>query len=171
MKRILMVTLSMSMAIAAFAQRGSGQRGFGGAPPAGTFERGQRGDPSTALKNALNLTDAQVASVQSLMQTRQERAKAIFDEMQTKQQAVDTALNATSPDPSTVGNAMIALQATRKKLDAERDWFLGELKKLLTADQQATLDKLIADGKPIPGLMGPGFGGPRGGRGPRPGGL
>src|SRR5690242_12958748 len=122
MKRILMLTLSMSMAIAAFAQRGSGQRGFGGAPPAGTFERGQRGDGTAALKNALNLTDAQVSSIQALMQTRQERSKAIFDEMQTRQQAVDTALNQTSPDPTTVGNAMIALQTTRKKLDAEREW-------------------------------------------------
>jgi hypothetical protein len=45
---------------------------------------------------------------------------------------------------------------------AERDWFLSELKKLLTADQQATLDNLIKAGTPIPGL----FGGMRG-RGPR----
>ena len=171
MKRILFVTLVMSFTIAAFAQRGPGQRGIpGGVPPAGA-ERGQRPDPTTGLKNALNLTDAQVSAIQALMQTRQDRAKAIMQDVQAKQQSLDTLLNVTTPDPTAVGNAMIALRASEKQMQAERDWFITELKKLLTADQQQTLDKLIAAGTPIPGLGGPGFSGPRGGRGPRPGGF
>ncbi len=173
MKKILMTALIMSLAIVAFAQRGPGQRGIGpgGPPPAGGAQTGQRPDPTTALKNALGLTDAQVTAIQALITTRQDRAKTIMADVQAKQQALGTLLNATPQDPTAIGNAMIALRASEKQMAAERDWFISELKKLLTADQQATLDKLIAAGTPLPGLGGPGFGGPRGGRGLRPGGI
>jgi Spy/CpxP family protein refolding chaperone len=180
MKRLLLVTFIMSVAaVVALAQRTPGQRGAGapgGAAP-GEFqrgERGQRGDGFAALKNSLNLTDAQVSAIQALNKTRQERGQVIFDELRTKQQTVDSLLNATSPDPTAIGNAMLAVRASQRKLDGEREWFLTELKKQLTADQQATLDSLIAAGKRIPGLGGGPGGrggpGPRGGRGPRPGG-
>jgi Spy/CpxP family protein refolding chaperone len=177
MKRFLLVTLILSVAAVALAQRAPGQRtpAPGGAP-AGEFqrgERGQRGNGLAALKNSLNLTDGQVSAIEALMKTRQERSQVIFDELRTKQQTVDSLLNATSADPAAIGNAMLAVKASQRKLDAERDWFITELKKQLTGDQQATLDSLIAAGTPIPGLGGPGGRGgpgPRGARGPRPGG-
>ena len=174
MKRILIaVLIILSLTAGVFAQRG--QRNAvrpGGPPPAfdGT-QPGQRPDPASALKAALNLTDSQVTAIQALMQTRQDRAKTIMTDIDAKRQAFDALVNATSPNPTAVGNAAIALNASEKNLAAERDWFITELKKLLTGDQQSTLDKLIAAGTPIPGLGGPG--GPRGGgmRGPRPGGF
>ena len=176
MKRILMaVLIMMSLTIGTFAQRGQRQ----GPPPAGATPGGrgggfggpggQRGDPATALKNALNLTEAQVVSIQALMKTRQERSQPLMEDIRAKQEALDALMKAASPDPTAIGNATLALQNAQKKLEGEREWFIAELKKLLTIDQQDTLDKLIAVGTPIPGLGGPG--GPRGGmRGPRPGG-
>ncbi|HYR91964.1 MAG TPA: periplasmic heavy metal sensor [Terriglobia bacterium] len=134
---------------------------------AGLLAQGRRGgpppDPTATLKAALNLTDAQVDSVKALFATRQQQAEAIRTDIQQKRQALDAFLNVTSPNPADVGNAAIALRASENKLAAERDWFLTELKKLVTGAQQQTLDNLIAARTPIP-LLGPG--GP--GRGPRP---
>jgi len=166
MKRIFvaaLITIALTMMVFAQGRRGAGPQG---PPPAFGAGDGQRPDPITGLKTALNLTDGQVTAVQALLTTRQERATALRTEIETKRQALETALSVAAPVPVDVGNAAIALRASEKKLVAERDWFIAELKKLLTGDQQATLDKLIAAGTPIPGIGGPG--GPRGARGPRP---
>ena len=141
---------------------------------------GRAGGPLTALKNALNLTDAQVTAIQALLQTRETRAEAIRTEIQQKRTALETLLNATTPNPTDVGNAAIALRVSERKLIAERDWFITELKKLLTGDQQQKLDTLIAanprflggpggPGGPrgFGGSVGPGAPGPRGLRGQR----
>ena len=165
MKRILFVTvLALTMSAGVFAQRGRG-----GEPPqiGERVARGQRGDGTAALQNALGLTDAQVDAIKALMQTRNERAQAIRTEIEQKRQALNTLLNAASPSPVDVGNAAISAHASQKKLEAERDWFITELKKLLTGDQQQKLDTLLAanGGREIPGLGGFGPGpGPRGGR-------
>ncbi|OLD57897.1 MAG: hypothetical protein AUI54_01000 [Acidobacteria bacterium 13_1_40CM_2_56_5] len=154
MKRTLYVALIIAtFTIGLLAQGRRGGPGFGGTPP----------DPTALLKAALNLTDAQVDAVKALIATRQQQTEAIRTETQQKRQALDAVLNVASPNPTDVGNAAIALRASENKLSAERDWFLTELKKLLTGAQQQTLDSLIAARTPIPLL---GLGGP--GRGPRP---
>jgi Spy/CpxP family protein refolding chaperone len=128
------------------------------APP---FGRGDRsGGPLNRLKNALNLTDAQVTAIQALVQTEQTRAQALRTEIGQKRTALNTLLNATTPNPTDVGNAAIALHVSELKLPAERDWFIAELKKLLTGDQQQKLDTLIAANPGLPLFGGPGFGGP-----------
>ena len=90
------------------------------------------------------MTDAQIAAITTLTQTRQTRAQAIFTEIGQKRQALDALFNVTPPNPTDVGNAAIALHASEKKLAGEKDWFLTELKKLLTGEQQQTLDNLLA---------------------------
>jgi len=148
--------MSFTLAAVLLAQRGPGGPPFGG---------GQRSDPAASLKSALNLTDAQVEAIKALIQTERDRAQAIRTEIQQKRQVLDTLLNAASPNPLDVGNAAIALRASESKFSAERDWFISELKKLLTGDQQQKLDTILAAGGgrglPIPGLGGPGL---RGGR-------
>ena len=84
-----------------------------------------RPSPFAALKNALNLTDAQVTAIQALLQTRETRAQALRTEIGQKRTALETLLNAATPNPTDVGNAAIALRASEKKLVAERDWFIG----------------------------------------------
>ena len=158
MKRILLaVAMTVTLTAALFAQRGPG------GPPVGS----QRPDPTTALKNALGLTDAQVDAIKVLSQTERTRVQAIMTDIQQKRQVLDTLLNAPSPNPTDVGNAAIALHTSESKLPGEREWFISELKKLLTGEQQQKLDTLLAvnggRGLPIPGLGGPGFRG-RGGR-------
>ena len=166
MKRMLFVMVMMlALSAAVFAQ--PGQRG---GPPGG-----QRRDPIAAFKAALSLTDAQVDAIKALLQTRQERAQVILTDIQQKRQALNALLDAAAPNALNIGNAAIALRTAEKQLAAEQDWFLAELKKLLTGAQQQTLDSLIAanNGRlPLGGPGGPagpgGPGGPGGPRGPRP---
>ncbi len=133
--------------------------------PAGP--RPGRGNPFGGLKNALGLTDAQVTAIDNLAQNEGTRLQAIRTDIQQKRQLLNTLLNAASPNPTDVGNAAIALHAAEGKTAAERDYFLSQLKTLLTGDQQQKLDTLLAanGGRflPFPGLGGPGFRG-RGGR-------
>ena len=137
-----------------------------------TFGRGNRsGGPLNSLKNALNLTDAQVTAIQSLIQTEQTRAQALRTEIGQKHTALNNLLNATTPNPNDVGNAAISLHVSEQKLPAERDWFIAELKKLLTGDQQQKLDTLLAANPRLPLLGGPGFGGPGGPGAPGPRGF
>lgn len=169
MKRILFaILIAVALTTAMFAQRGRpGGMPPAGEPPAGSMDHAQRPDPLTGLKTALDLTDGQVEAIKALLQTRATRREAIMTEIQAKRQALEAALNAASPNPTDVGNAAIALRATEKKLAAEQDWFIAELKKLLTGDQQQKLDTLIAaNPRGLPFLGGPGFGpGPGRGRG------
>ena len=129
---------------------------------------GQRPNPLTGLKNALGLTDAQVQAINTLIQTERTRVQAIMTDIQQKRQALNSLLNAASPSPTDVGNAAIALNTSEKKLPPERDYFITQLKTLLTGDQQQKLDTLLAaNGNriiPFPGFGGPGFRG-RGGPG------
>ena len=154
MKRALLgVAITLMITATLFAQN---------APAPG----GQRPNPLTGLKNALGLTDAQVQAINTLIQTEKTRVQAIMTEIQQKRQALNSLLNAASPAPNDVGNAAIALNASEKKLPPERDYFITQLKTLLTGDQQSKLDTLLAaNGNriiPFPGFGGPGFRG-RGG--------
>ena len=155
MKHLLFASL-MTVLITTFALA---QRGPGGAGGPG----GHR-NPQASLQAALNLTDAQLAAINTLNQTRRTRADAIMTEIRQLRETLDTLLDATSPHATNVGNAAIAVRAAQNRLDAERDWYIAELKKLLTGEQQTILDNLLANSR-NPVLPGLGLeGGPRGGR-------
>ena len=158
MKRTLItVAATLMLSATLFAQRG----------PAGPSERGPR-NPGAALKNALGLTDAQVSAIQTLAQTEKARVQTIMADIRQKRQALEALLNAVSPNPTDVGNAAIGLHTAQGQLPGERDYYISELKKLLTGEQQQKLDTILAAnggrGLPIPGLgpAGPGFRGFRG---------
>ncbi len=151
MKRTLItVAATLMLSAALFAQRG----------PAGPSDRGPR-NPGAGLRNALGLNDAQVTAIQALAETEKTRLQAIMTDIRQKRQTLDALLNAASPNPTDVGNAAIALHAAQSKLPGERDYYISELKKLLTGEQQQKLDTILAAnggrGLPIPGF---GSGGP-----------
>jgi len=147
-KWVLLTTVflaTLSGAVLAQAPRG----------PGGTL------DPLAGLKNALNLTDAQVTTITALLQAEQPRLQAIHTEIEAKRQAVDGLLSVDSPVAVDVGNAVIALHISEAKIKAEADSLLSQIKQQLTSDQQEKLDTLLAAnggrGLPIPGLgIGPG---------------
>jgi hypothetical protein len=67
---------------------------------------------------------------------------------------LDALLDQAAPNATNVGNAAIALRAAQNRSAAEQDWYIAELKKLLTGEQQTILDNLLASARnPIlPGL-------------------
>jgi Spy/CpxP family protein refolding chaperone len=139
MKQIMLAGLmTVLVATGALAQRGHG---------------GGR-NPQASLQSALNLTQAQLTAIQTLNQTRHDRAEVIMTEIEKLHDALDALLDAASPNPTNVGNAAIAVRAAQNRLAAERDWYIAELKKLLTGEQQTILDNLLASANnPIlPGL-------------------
>jgi len=151
MKRLLIVTVTIVLGAGlTFGQRG-GPRG---------------GHPQAGLKNALDLTDAQVTAITALMQNESSSTEAIRQEIRQKRTNLDALLNAASPSPVDVGNAAIALHASEAKIKVARDSLINQIKQQLTADQQQKLDTLLAanGGRglfPFPGL---GPEGPRQGR-------
>src|SRR5262249_27213162 len=144
-KVFIATAMTLILTVGAFAQRGP---------------RGQAGNqgPATALKNALNLTDAQVSAIQALIQASQQQSKTIMTDLGTKRQTLNTLLNATSPNPTDIGNAALAVNAGEKQLKSVHDSLIAGIRNTLTSDQQATFDTLIKAGLPIPGLGGFGFG-------------
>ena len=168
MKRTL-ITMAVTLMLTAtlFAQRG----------PAGPSDRGPR-NPGAVLDEAVRHYDDELqmmdedGDIAVLIDEFAERLgeclkKGKADDT-TRRAWLEALLNAASPNPTDVGNAAIALHAAQSKLPAERDYYLSELKKLLTGDQQQKLDTILAAnggrGLPIPGLGpgGPGFRGFRG---------
>ena len=147
MKKFLVGTaLMLTLASGAFAQRG---------PRA--MRPGGQGGPFANLKSALNLTDAQVSAIQSVSQAAQQQSKTINEDLRTKRQAYDALLNATSPNPTDVGNAALAMRASEKQLETIRTNLMTSVRNTLTSDQQATFDTLVKAGLRVPGI---GFGGP-----------
>src|SRR3990170_1397458 len=136
MRRMLLtIAIALTIATLALAQRGRGESPFG--EPG---QRGMRPDRTAVLKTALNLTDAQVDAIKALMKTRDDRAQSIMSDIQNKRQSLNALLDAASPNAVDIGNAALAVRAAEKKMAAERDWFIAELKKLLTGEQQQKLD-------------------------------
>jgi len=161
MRKVLIATVMIvTLTVGALAQRGRALGQGSGTP-------GQSG-PLTGLKNALNLNDAQVSAIQALIQASQQQSKGIMSDLSQKRQNLNSLLNATSPNPTDVGNAAIAVNSLEKQLQAVRTTLLGNIRNTLIADQQQTFDTLVKAGLPIPGI---GFGGPGPGgfRGPRGG--
>jgi Spy/CpxP family protein refolding chaperone len=134
MKRVLVATvMTLILTTGLIAQRGRGGPGGAGG-----------GNPATALKSALNLTDAQVEAIKGLWQAEQTRMQSIRTEIEQQRQTLDTLLDAATPNAVQVGNAAIALHASQAKIEAERTAFLNQVKQQLTGEQQQKLDTLLA---------------------------
>jgi Spy/CpxP family protein refolding chaperone len=156
MKKLLVGTvLTLALTTGAFAQRGVRTPGSRPGGPA----------PFANLKNALNLTDAQVSAIQSSAQAAQQQSKSINTDLRTRRQALEALLSAGSANPSDVGNAALAVRASENQLKVVQSNLMTSIRNTLTSDQQQTFDSMLKAGLRIPGIGFPGMG-PRGMRGP-----
>jgi Spy/CpxP family protein refolding chaperone len=139
------------------------------------------------LQTYLGLSGAQLTSLEQIRQSESQALQAIQQSLATKEQALRTLLNGSSPDAAAVGQAMLDLQSTRQQIQQQRQQFRTQALAVLTTDQQAKLQNLTQaqqlqpdvseatalnlidgsstnfNGAPVAG----GFGGPRGGFGPQ----
>ena len=115
-------------AAAAFAQ-----------PPGGGIPR----TPDvSSVKTYLNLSDAQVNTLQQLRQTEMTALRSVFDEIQTKETALRNLLNTNTTDAAAVGRLMLDIQASRKKIESTEATYRTQAVNTLTADQRTKLAAL-----------------------------
>lgn len=106
----------------------------------------QRGNPGNGLKNALGLTDAQVAAIKTIVQNAQPTLQADQATIKQDRQTFNTLVGAASPVAQDVGNAAITLHQAEAKLQADQTALLNQVKQQLTTEQLQKLDTIEAAG-------------------------
>lgn len=137
--RLILLT---AVAAVAFAQGPGMGRWMMGAP--GEDGAGRPTPTYDSVKAYLNLTDAQITSLEAIQtqaRTANQQARA---DLRTKEQALQTLLKQTSPDPTALGNAMLAVQAARASLQQSDSALVTQAVAVLTADQKTKLQTLAA---------------------------
>ena len=140
---------------------------------AGSGAPGGQGSFS-ALKTYLNLSDAQVQQLEQVQQQNRTAGRSVVEQLRTKQQALDTLLASSAPDPTAVGNAYLAVENLRQQLKQSRDGAHQSALAVLSAAQQAQVQALSDAEKLLPaigeatalGLLTPSQAGGPGMRGP-----
>ena len=129
---------------------------------------------SDRLADALELSDAQRSQFEKLRAERLEAARPTFRAMRDSGRELRELLDAAKPDPTEVGERMIALHRLRGEIEAAKDAFESDFAALLTPEQKIAFDALERvrgdrDDRRRDGRFGRGFGGDFGGRGSRHG--
>lgn len=92
--------------------------------------------PELVLKNVLDLSDEQVATLRDLERARSDAAGAIGQQLQARQQALSAALSAASPDPGAVGALVISINSLQKQFGEIQEGFRNGFLGLLTDGQK-----------------------------------
>lgn len=110
------------------------------------------------LQKALDLTDAQVSPLQSLVQSQASSLQTLLTNVRTAQQSFQTALKGT--DTAAIGTAALAVQSAETALtNAQKANRQALLAVLTTAQQQIVNDYLLIAQNGGLGLFGQGFAG------------
>jgi Spy/CpxP family protein refolding chaperone len=110
------------------------------APATGDRRPAWRGERRGArLAEYLGLTDQQKTEWRTLHEQQREQMKPMMEEGRALRQKLHESLNAASPDPKTVGEATLALEAHHKKVQAEREAFRQKLEATLDPAQKEKL--------------------------------
>jgi Spy/CpxP family protein refolding chaperone len=111
-----------------------------------------------AAADYLGLTDQQKAAFEQLREKQRPQMQALREQMRDNGKALREALEGESPDPTRVGELVIAGHQLRAKGRALRDEADKQLRAVLTPDQQVKFDAmkaLRAERGPMgPGMMG-----------------
>ncbi len=100
--------------------------------------------PAAILANYLQLTPDQVAAWKQVNTDTAAAVKPLAENARSIGKQLQTALQASSPDPAAVGKLAIAVHALRAQIKALRDSAKSERAAVLTADQKTKLDAFQA---------------------------
>ena len=132
------VVLTVVGGAVAFAQ---GPGGFGPRGPRG----GGPGIAGDLPLRALDLTEAQRAQVQQLVQQHREATRALFERVRTAREAHRQAMEAIPFNESSIRATMSAVAEVEADVAVQQARLQGEIHGLLTAEQQQRLEKIRAD--------------------------
>lgn len=116
-------------------------------PRSGRSERAERFESllehrSDRLADALELSAAQRSEFERLRAERLAAARPTFQAMRESGRELRELLDAAKPDPTEVGERMIALHRLRGEVEAAKDAFEAEFVALLTPEQKIAFDAL-----------------------------
>ena len=146
MKKLLTlaaVTAVVASTAAVAGEHGPGHGGFRG--------HGERGSAATMerhleyMADELKLTTEQREAARKLPSDSSERAEALHEQMRAAHDEVETLLDSANPDPTVLGQKMIAARAARDEMKALHEELFGQFRALLDAEQQKKLDEIDAD--------------------------
>ncbi|HLK67977.1 MAG TPA: hypothetical protein VKU19_31305 [Bryobacteraceae bacterium] len=96
----------------------------------------------TALKQYLNLTDAQVTSLTAIVQQKASAIEQVNQQIAQKNQSLATMLASANPNPTTVGQTLIDIQNLEKQLAPTTEPYHTEALAILTPAQATLLSNL-----------------------------
>jgi Spy/CpxP family protein refolding chaperone len=105
-----------------------------------------RGFAGPRLAEALGLSDDQKAQLDALRSKQRETMRPLMEAVRQAHDALKKSMDADSPDPATVGQAALTLNAAEKKLRAAHEAAFEEMKSILTPEQQAKLEQMKEKG-------------------------
>ncbi|HKC23351.1 MAG TPA: periplasmic heavy metal sensor [Thermoanaerobaculia bacterium] len=139
----LALSLLLAAALPLAAQRGPNGPGPNGPGPGGP-PGAAAPSPDQILKAVLGLSDAQLAQLHTLLESRRSAAEALRTQADAAGKALQTAVEAATPDPTAVGNALLAVRAVEKQAQAANDAFKAAFAAILTDDQKAKVQQIEA---------------------------
>ena len=161
MKKGIVLTLLVALVLVAgvFAAR-AGEAGFHGHMNMKGIHGGPGGDHETMMVETLGLNDQQKAAARQIHEEMAAKGKPLMEQARQQWDEIQTLLQTTSPDPTEVGEKVIAMHAVHQQLKALHDDAATRFSALLNDEQKAKFQQLremhdMHDRFPGPG--GPGF--------------
>lgn len=111
-------------------------------PPGGPHMHGMAAAKTTAVQAYLNLTDAQISSLQQLRQSEMAALKPIFQQMGPLHQSLQTQKESSSADATAVGKIVLSIQALEQQAAPIRASYQQQALAVLTAAQKTQLAAL-----------------------------
>lgn len=134
-KLMILMTVTLMATTALVAQRGPrGDRARGGERPAPNFD---------AIVAALELTDAQLTSLQENAQAGREAGKALFEQIGPLREQIKAELDSDEPNSATVGELTVQMDAIRDQVVETREQTHADALAILTPTQQEALTAIV----------------------------
>jgi Spy/CpxP family protein refolding chaperone len=108
----------------------------------GPHRHGKMGPFGMHALSRLDLSEAQKADVQRIMDSKKATFQSLREQMRADWQALDAAADAHSPSTSEVGAAFLKVRSDRQAMRAEHQATMEQIRAILTPDQKDKLDTM-----------------------------
>jgi Spy/CpxP family protein refolding chaperone len=129
-KLMILMTATLLAATALVAQRGP-------------WVDGERGPSFDALVSALELTEAQLTSLQENSKAGREAMRALFEEAKPLHEQIRAELDAEAPNAAVVGELTVQLDAIRDQIGETKEKTHADALAVLTPGQQEALTAIV----------------------------
>lgn len=121
-------------------------------PPGGPHRRAMGASKTTAVQSYLNLTDAQIASLQQLRQSEHAALKPIFEQAGPLRDSIRAQEQSGSADPTAVGKAVLGMRSLQQQAAPIHASFQQQALAVLTPAQKTQLAALQSAAALMPAI-------------------